>query len=358
MRERLQQAPFSLSRTQKAEWLIKTLKELTTFHYNHCTVYRQMMDATGMDFDAIKRCEDIPFFPAQLFKTLHLVSASAESVVLKMTSSSTTGQSPAQVYLDADTAYMQRKVLTKIYVDMIGKERLPMLIIDCPEASQDTSIVSARAAGIRGFSLFARERSFALDQRMNIDFDGVEAFLEKHRGQPFLLFGFTYIVWQYFWKAYKLGGRTLPDLSNAILIHGGGWKKLATESVSADTFKNSLYEQFGITTIRDYYGMAAQAGSIYMECEYGHLHASIFSEIIVRRPSDFSVCSIGERGMIQSISVLPRSYCGHSLLTDDEGVVLGEDDCRCGRLGKYFKVTGRIMHAELRGCGDVHGSTH
>jgi hypothetical protein len=53
------------------------------------------------------------------------------------------------------------------------------------------------------------------------------------------------------------------------------------------------------------------------------------------------------------VSVLPGSYPGHALLTEDEGVVLGEDDCPCGRLGKYFKVLGRIKSAELRGCSDA-----
>lgn len=57
-----------------------------------------------------------------------------------------------------------------------------------------------------------------------------------------------------------------------------------------------------------------------MECECGHLHASIFSDVIVRRPEDFSECKIGEKGMIQVVSTIPESYPGHSLLTEDEGV--------------------------------------
>jgi hypothetical protein len=52
--------------------------------------------------------------------------------------------------------------------------------------------------------------------------------------------------------------------------------------------------------------------------------------------------------------MLPESYPGHSLLTEDEGVILGEDDCPCGRKGKYFKVMGRLKNAEIRGCGDTY----
>jgi hypothetical protein len=37
-------------------------------------------------------------------------------------------------------------------------------------------------------------------------------------------------------------------------------------------------------------------------------------------------------------------------------VILGEDDCKCGRKGKYFKVLGRIKKAKIRGCSDTFGS--
>jgi phenylacetate-coenzyme A ligase PaaK-like adenylate-forming protein len=143
-------------------------------------------------------------------------------------------------------------------------------------------------------------------------------------------------------------------LSNGILIHGGGWKKLISEAVSKDEFKNCLNEVCGLKNIHEYYGMIEQTGCIYMECEYGHLHASNFSDIITRRNKDFSVCDSGETGIVQVVSVLPESYPGHSLLTEDEGVILGEDDCSCRRKGKYFKIKGRLKNAEIRGCSDTY----
>ena len=79
------------------------------------------------------------------------------------------------------------------------------------------------------------------------------------------------------------------------------------------------------------------------------MHASNFSDVIIRRPKDFKIANLGEAGIIQTLSVLPLSYPGHSLLTEDEGVLLGEDNCKCGRLGKYFRIFGRLKNAELRG---------
>ena len=100
--------------------------------------------------------------------------------------------------------------------------------------------------------------------------------------------------------------------------------------------------------------MVEQTGSIFVECEYGHMHASNLSDIFIRRPHDFSIADVDEPGIIQTLSVLPKSYPGHSLLTEDEGILLGEDDCECGRLGKYFKILGRVKNAELRGCSDTY----
>ena len=103
--------------------------------------------------------------------------------------------------------------------------------------------------------------------------------------------------------------------------------------------------------------MVEQTGTIYMECEYGHLHSSVFSDVIVRRVKDFSIASPEEEGLIQVVSILPKSYPGHSLLTEDCGALLGEDDCPCGRKGKYFKIYGRIKNAEIRGCSDTYAAT-
>ena len=161
------------------------------------------------------------------------------------------------------------------------------------------------------------------------------------------------MVWQHLYQELLKQGLKL-DLSNAFLITGGGWKKLVSLNISNADFRAALNSQCGIEHFIDHYGMVEQTGCIYAQCEYGHLHASIFSDVIPRRADDFSVCEKGEEGIIQVVSVLPHSYPGHSILTEDKGIILGEDDCPCGRLGKYFKLTGRLKRAELRGCSDTY----
>ena len=58
-------------------------------------------------------------------------------------------------------------------------------------------------------------------------------------------------------------------------------------------------------------------------------------------------------GLIQTLSLLPISYPGHNILTEDLGIIQGIDDCKCGKMGKYFTILGRVPNSELRGCSDV-----
>jgi hypothetical protein len=228
-----------------------------------------------------------------------------------------------------------------------------MIIIDTEAILKNRNFFSARGAGILGFSMFGSKRIYALDENMELKYDEIEEFLEKYKDSPKFIFGFTFMIWQHFYKKLVSDDRKL-DLSNSVIIHGGGWKKLISESVSSEIFRQKLYERCNIEKVHDYYGMVEQTGTIYMECEQGYLHAPAYSDIIIRRPYDFTEAVIGEKGIIQVVSILPKSYPGHSLLTEDEGVMIGEDVCKCGRSGKYFKIVGRIKNAEIRGCSDTY----
>lgn len=233
--------------------------------------------------------------------------------------------------------------------EVIGKKRIPMIIMDSPNVFKDRRMFSARGAGILGFSILSSRRCFAFDKDMNLDIKAIEEFLAKYKEGPILIFGFTYMIWEYFYKTLKKDHKKI-DLSRGILIHGGGWKKMQREAVSPQKYKEEIQKVSSINKIYDYYGMAEQTGCIYLECECGHLHASIFSDILIRDMKDFSVCEIGKEGCIEVLSPAATAYPGQAILTEDQGILLGIDDCPCGRKGKYFKVTGRMKHAEVRGA--------
>lgn len=355
--EILEIAPYSLSKEKKHALLNERLHDLTRKHYEKCELYRRMFDATGLNIDNLPDYENLPFLPVRLFKEFELRSVPKEEVVKTMTSSGTTGQQVSRIFLDRETSSAQQKCLTKIVSHFIGTQRVPMLILDSSAVLKNRNLFSARGAGILGFSMFGSKRQYALNEEMELDIEGVKDFLEQHKGETIFMFGFTFMVWQHFYKKLVETGYK-PDLSKGILIHGGGWKKLINEKVSPDEYKSKLNDVCSILpeNVHDYYGMVEQTGCVYMECKCGHLHASAFSDVLIRRPYDFSLAEVAEKGLIEVVSVLPGSYPGHVLLTEDEGMILGEDDCPCGMPGKYFKIEGRIKNAEIRGCSDTYAA--
>ena len=105
--------------------------------------------------------------------------------------------------------------------------------------------------------------------------------------------------------------------------------------------------------IYNYYGLVEQTGSIFIESKKcGYFHTSNFSDILIR-DDNFQLVKNGSKGLIQLLSLLPTSYPGHNILTEDIGQIVGEDNCKCGLKGKYFMVHGRAKNTELRGCSDI-----
>lgn len=344
--------PYILDKEAKKKILLERLNFLTGLHYSRCPEYKRFCDTFCDRSINASNLQDVPFLPVSIFKNKELLSINREEIFKTMTSSGTTRQQVSKIFLDKVTASHQQKALVKIVSSFTGDSRMPMIILDSSAVIKDRVMFSARGAGILGFSIFGTKKIYAFDDNMNINLEELRTFLKKYEDKTIFLFGFTFMIWEYFYKKLKESGETLP-IKNGVLIHGGGWKKLIHEAVSKEQFKNALSEVCGIKKVYDYYGMVEQTGSIFMECEEGHFHASIFSDILIRKMSDFSVCSINEPGVIQVFSAIPESYPGHSLLTEDRGVFLGEDDCPCGRKGKYFDVLGRIKNAEIRGCSDT-----
>lgn len=347
--------PYSLNHEEKQKRLTSELIRLTNLHQTNCETYSKILYGLGYQESKVKKIEDIPFLPVRIFKEIDLKSISDEEVFKTMTSSGTTGTQKSRIFLDKENAMIQQKVMLRLLGDFIGKKRLPMLVLDTEEVVKNRQLFTARGATIMGLDFAARKKVFALNDDMSLNEQMVCDFLEEYGCDRFLIFGFTFMVWQHFFEEIRKKDFHF-DLSKGYLLTGGGWKKLENSAVTREEFKRVGTQLCGLVNYVDHYGMSEQSGSIYLECECGHYHASVYSDVIMRRFEDFSVCNQNEEGVIQVVSVLPHSFPGHSLLTEDRGIVLGEDDCPCGRKGKYFTVLGRIKNAELRGCSDTYAA--
>ncbi len=322
--------------------MLKELGSLTQHHLKHCAAYARLFEKLKLKLPPYAALEEIPYLPAGLFKSHELLSIPKEHVFKTLLSSGTTSTIPSRIFLDRETAQQQTAALAAIVTSFIGKERRPLLVVDTEEVIRDRTLFSARGAALVGMLLFGRDSFYLFDH----DAAAFETWQRQHKDEPWLIFGFTSLIWQ----------ASLPLCPpGSILLHGGGWKKLETQGVSNEDFKAKLKSRSGIAHCHNFYGMVEQTGSIAMECEEGQLHTSDYSDILIRNQDTFKEAKRGEVGVIQTFSTLPKSYPGHSLLTEDLGFECGEDQCPCGRKGKTFQVVGRVPEAELRGCSDVGG---
>ena len=228
--------PYELEKEKKQQLLMKELMELTEFHRKNCMEYSKLLNALGYRKDAVKKIEDIPFYPVRMFKEYELLSVSRKEIFKTMTSSGTTGQAVSKIFVDKDTAMIQQKVMIKILSDYWGKKRLPMLIIDSPSVVKDRKTFSARGAAIIGLNIVSRDTVYVLNEDMSLNLDKLKAFLEKYKGQRFIMFGFTFIVWQHFYQEL-LHSKEKFDLSEGFLMTGGGWKRLESEWNLRSVFK-------------------------------------------------------------------------------------------------------------------------
>jgi hypothetical protein len=340
---------YSLPQADKEAMLTDRLRELTILHRERCEPYRRILDALGRDPVAIRVPADVPLLPVGLFKT-HALRSVPESEVFKIVTSSGTTGSQSRVYLDASAAQLQTRTLAGIMTHWLGPARLPMIVVDARGTIPDRRAFSARGAGIVGMSTFGRDHFFALDDHLELDRAGLADWLRRHAGLPVLIFGFTFMVWQHLVQTLRPGE---VDLSQAVLIHSGGWKRMGDRSVGPEEYKRELARVTGLHRVHNFYGMAEQIGTVFVECEAGSLHAPHAADVLVRDPRTWQLVPDGEVGAAQVLSGLPESYPGHSILTEDLVRVVAIDSCPCGRLGKAVSVLGRLPAVELRGCSDT-----
>jgi hypothetical protein len=346
--------PYSLDQRMKEALLLPKLLELTQYHREHCPEYARLLRNVFPGFSGASAgsLADLPFLPVSLFKNHDLKSVPDDEVVKILTSSGTTGQSSSRIHLDRETAKVQAAVLVKLVQHFIGTSRLPMVILDYPGVVKDRASFSARGAGILGMAQFGHRPFYALKDDLSLDLEGLRNYLNEVKTDKILLFGFTFMVWQGLVLALEKAGDTV-DLSRGILVHSGGWKKIQDQAVSQAQFRERLRRVSSLEKVVNFYGMVEQVGGVYFENPLYFHHAPIYSDIIIRDPASLRPVPDGEPGLIQVLSCIPGSYPGHSLLTEDLGIIRGVDHPDLSMKGRFFEVLGRVPKAEVRGCSDT-----
>ena len=356
----LKTEPFALRQSQKEAVFLPEIKKAAIWHYQNCPEFKNLCDNRKFDPFLDFNLADLPYFPVSIFKKFDLLSVPKKEIIKTLYSSSTSGQ-PSKIMLDKATADYQAIAINKIMSDFLGKTRRNFIIFDNEKTVQTVNgELSSRGTAIRGLLSFARKTCFVLDENLKLDIERLKLLAEQIPcGEKICFFGFTWILYRLYLENKENG--QVKDIfkkflsGDKIILHIGGWKKIKDLAVSKDDFNRQIsgLAEVKIGKIIDFYGMTEQLGTVYPDCECGYKHIPVYSEIIIRDIDTLAPLSAGKTGFIQFVSPIPKSYPGISILSDDIGKVIGVDDCRCGRLGKYFVFEKRLEAAELKGCGDT-----
>lgn len=351
--------PYGLPAAEQQSALLELLKDEVEYACSRNPGYRNYVQHWPVETRNARTVADLPYLPVGLLKAQPpLTLVEPHEIKRTLTSSSTSGQMPSRIALDSSTARRMTKGVVAIAQDFIGSTRRPYLVVDAPGSVGGGPALGARGAAIQGLQPFASEVTFCLKPDkggdLTLDRDKLLHFAEARHGSLILVYGFTYILWKYLVKALIPENLCLgmPDVH---ILHSGGWKLLQEEAVDKKSFNEGLARVFGCSTDRviDFYGMVENVGVIYPDCAEGNKHVPVFGDVIVRSPLTLRPVAEGEQGIVQVCSVLPTSFPGHLLLTEDIAEIVSYDGCRCGRRGLSFRFVGRVPKSELRGCGNI-----
>lgn len=346
---------FAMNAADKAEFLEEKLTALRDYHVDRCSAYRTLVK----DWEMYSRSsgqfiDDYPFVPVSLFKEYDLISRTEDLSVVE--SSSTTSKNASKIFVDKESRKRQARSANMILRDFIGSERRPYIVFDIEETVRGVKGFSARGAAILSLAHLATDFHFVMKKTpegLELDEAALFEALESIGDQPFIAYGFTFILYQ---ALQRLDDLRLPTAHpNTVFLHSGGWKKLTDIAVDKAAFNEVVSSPWGMdaTSVIDFYGLVEQIGVPYPDCPEGVKHVPYWAEVRMRRADTLAPAEPGESGLIQLINALPLAGPSHSVLTEDLGHLERLDSCPCGRGGAAFVFEGRAPKSELRGCSDV-----
>lgn len=355
----LKQSPYGLTSEDRRTELLALLRDVTAHHIENCPPYRKFCDGKGIDPSKLDALEDFPYLPSSLFKDALLLSIPDSEIFREVRSSATKTGRPSRIGLDKANNRRWSASMQRMLLDRIGNKRLRTMVLDEPSVLGRDQIISARASMTRSLLFAAADADTCLvadGDLLRLDMQKLDAFLANiGEGDESMLFGFTFILYAYVVK-HLLDADKRYDLPKLKILHAGGWKKLESRSVSREKLAEDCANCFGMdpANVIDIYGFTEQGGLLYPTCEEGVRHTPAWSEVICRDRTTLEPLPFGQEGLMQFLTPIQTAYPGHSIITEDIGVVLGRDDCACGRKGTVFSILGRTESAtEERGCGDI-----
>lgn len=300
---------------------------LQTFRYQLAgnEVYRQWVEGLGIQEDTIKRWEDIPCLPIELFKT-HRIQTGQWEPALNFESSRTTGQTPS-IHLVRDEALYKRSI-ERGFESFFGEPdqyHFMALLPSYLERKNASLVYMVKHL----MECAGQEPAFYLNEYRQLR--QAWEVVEQSRKKPFII-GVTFALLE--WA--QLDPQQLPD---TIVVETGGMKGRGPELVREEVH-GILKKAFRLSAVHSEYGMTELLSQAWSTGN-GIFNCPPWMNVTARDPYDpLNQLAPGETGVLNIIDLANQDSCPF-IATSDVGRVYEDGS---------FEVLGRLDHSEVRGC--------
>ncbi|MHC1694845.1 MAG: acyl-protein synthetase [Eubacteriales bacterium] len=336
---------------------ISAIKDNVRHHRNQCLEYAAILARQGFSEDSLITSDDlyrIPPIPTLFLKNHTLSSSPKEKLMLKSTTSGTSGK-VSEMGLDWQSSLNGLGMI-------LGTFLTHRLLSPCPtnhivlgyQPSARNKMGAVKTAYATTFAAFPIHREYALrdtgkDYVLNLH--GIMDALVRYErsGLPVRFMGFP-AYFSILLKELLDSGIKLKLHAKSMVMLAGGWKQFLSEMVDKPTLYSMCREALGIDEhrIKEFFG-AVEHPIAYCDCPNHHFHVPVYSRVIIRDTQLVPV-GFGQPGLLNLITPMMTSMPFTSVITDDLAVLYPGERCGCGIKAPYFEILGRVGLSDIKTC--------
>lgn len=348
--------PYDLPRTN--DLFLKQVISNAVFQFDNCGEYRKLLLARGFSRErllTVTSPEELPFLPTLYFKHHKLISVPEKRLVIRATSSGTSGNKSI-VGFDLKSLWAGLGMVLAV-----GRKHKLLSPVPCHyiilgyEYNKHASMAVAKTA--YGFTWFtpALSRTYALKYEngsYTLQLEHIKKQLIRLSRQkfPVRIIGFPFHAY-WLLSRMKEEGIRLKMPKGSVMAFGGGWKQHYSEKANKDTMYRLIDEVLGIKeeNCREFFG-AVEHPVLYCDCPRHHFHVPVYSRVVIRDVDTFEPVKNGTAGLVNLITPMVRSAPLVSIMTDDLGILHDSEECGCGIRTPYLEILGRVGMQDITTC--------
>lgn len=344
------------------ELFLDAVRENCLFHYKNCAEYRSILDKSDFGSDRIlsdmplnEYLAKLPFLPTLLFKRRRIFSVPPRRIMIKATSSGTSGRF-SEIGFDMGALLCGLKMVLKLGArhGLLSPIPCRYIVMGYKPHKSNRTAVTKTAFGATLFTPCVSRRYVLKfkDGKYSTDFDGIIGAIEKYAKKrlPVRFMGFP--AYTYFLlREMERRGISVKLPARSMILLGGGWKQFYAEQTDKETFYRLAEKVLGIPdkNIAEFYG-AVEHPIMYCDCINHHFHIPVYSRVVIRDCDSLTPLKNGETGLVELITPMAAATPVLSVLTDDLGVLHDGSDCGCGIASPYLEIIGRVAPDSIKTC--------